>query len=58
MDKDSFRIISNTWDEERWQSSIFIIGFNIPLAEYIMQKKGGIIIFTRSADIILRYNEA
>ena len=57
MDLESFKIISDSWDEDRWRKSMFIMGYNPQIASYIIQNKGGILIFTRSAEQIARYYE-
>lgn len=57
MDLDAFKIISDPWDEKRWRESMFIMGYNPDITKYILKNKGGIILFTRSAEQIARYYE-
>lgn len=57
MDLNAFKIISDSWDEKRWRESMFIMGYNPDITKYILKNKGGVILFTRSAEQIARYYE-
>eukprot|EP00703_Trepomonas_sp_PC1_P001519 JAP95087.1 Inorganic diphosphatase [Trepomonas sp. PC1] len=53
MDLDGFKIVSKDWTEERWRNSLFIIGYNPSVANYIVEQKAGVIVFTKSTKTVL-----
>ncbi|CAL6004683.1 Inorganic_diphosphatase [Hexamita inflata] len=54
MDLEGFKLISDSWDVERWSESLFIMGYNPEITSYIIKNNGGMIILTRSAEQITR----
>ena len=52
---EAFQIISDDWSEDKWKHTIFVMGYNPTLADYVIKHKGGIIVITRSAQSYFSY---